>query len=202
MPLLQGILLGAGLCGSLGPQSLYVLRQGIRGDAVFAVAMICTLADFLLIGGAIAGAGALNLINPLTSGIATWGSACVVLAYGYFSFWAATQHRQALPTFPVHAAFLLGPTSAALALSLLNPQVYVEMLLLVGGVALEIRPSDRPMFGLGVALVSPLWFFGLAFAGRRCAVLFNRPVAREALDIATGILMIALALLIIRGELS
>ena len=75
------------------------------------------------------------------------------------------------------------------------------MLLLVGGVALEIRPADRPLFGLGVALVSPVWFFGLALGGRRCAGLLTHPRAGAVLDIGSGVLMIALAILIISGEL-
>ena len=90
MPLLQGILLGAGICGSLGPQSVFVLRQGIRGDAAFAVAIVCTLADILLISAAVAGADAFILLIPKAANVAAWGTAAFALAYGYLALVCST----------------------------------------------------------------------------------------------------------------
>ena len=162
MPLLQGILLGAGICGSLGPQSVFVLRQGIRGEAAFAVAMVCTLADVLLISAAVAGADVFILLIPKAANVAAWGTAAFALAYGYLALSAAIRRRPDVGIAQDDGASRAWALSAALALSLLNPQVYFEMVVLVGGVALQFPPADRMLFGLGVGLVSPLWFFGLA----------------------------------------
>jgi L-lysine exporter family protein LysE/ArgO len=90
----------------------------------------------------------------------------------------------------------------ALALSLLNPQVYLEMIVLVGGMALSFPPAERTLFAIGVAFVSPLWFFGLVIGGRRLSRLFARPQALVALDVTTGLAMLALAGAIVVGELA
>jgi L-lysine exporter family protein LysE/ArgO len=203
MPFLEGLLFGAGICGTVGPQSLFVLRQGIRGDGVLAVALICTLADVLLIAAAVLGADAFAAVSPSATSLATWAAAMFALAYGYLALATATRAtlRPARQLPEITAGVYVWPLSVAFALSFLNPQVYIEMLFLVGGVSLQFAPSNRPLFGLGVALVSPLWFFGLALGGRRCARFFMRPMPIVMLDAGSGILMLGLAALIIVREL-
>lgn len=201
MSLIYGIALGAGLCASLGPQSAFVLRQGIRGEAVLGVATVCTLADFLLIGAAVAGADAVVAHLPEAERIGAWGGAIFVLVYGCLTLAMAARPQAHVQPLPDTDARHAPAVTAALALSLLNPQVYLEMVVLVGGVALLFQPVDRLTFALGVALVSPIWFFGIALGGRRLAGLFARPRALTALDVGTGLVMLALAATIIRGEL-
>jgi L-lysine exporter family protein LysE/ArgO len=75
------------------------------------------------------------------------------------------------------------------------------MVALVGGIALRFPAPERMLFAIGVALVSPLWFFGLIFGGRRLAKLFSWPPGRKALDVGVGLLMMALAGAIISREL-
>jgi L-lysine exporter family protein LysE/ArgO len=89
---------------------------------------------------------------------------------------------------------------AALALSLLNPQAYFEMVALVGGIALRFPLPERMLFAIGVAIVSPLWFFGLVFGGRRLAGLFSWTPAQRALDVGVGLLMVTLAVAMISRE--
>jgi L-lysine exporter family protein LysE/ArgO len=89
-----------------------------------------------------------------------------------------------------------------LALSLLNPQVYLEMMVMVGVVGLQFADGDRWLFAVGVAVVSPLWFFGLVLGGRRMAPLFARPGIARAADLITGLAMILLALMIVGSDLS
>jgi L-lysine exporter family protein LysE/ArgO len=202
MPLLQGILLGAGICISLGPQSVFVLRQGIRGEAAFAVAVVCTAADVLLISAAIAGADAFILLIPKAANVAGWGTAAFALAYGYLALSAALRRRPDVNITRDDGAPRAWVLPVALALSFLNPQVYFEMVVLVGGIALQFPQPDRMLFGLGVALVSPLWFFGLAFGGRRFAGVFVRPMALSAFDIGSGLVMLVLAIMIIESKLS
>ena len=202
MPLLQGFMLGASICGSLGPQSVFVLRQGIRGEAALLVALICTLVDFAMIAGAVVGAEALIGLLPQVESAATWGTALFVLTYGCFSLAAAIRHRASLD-FSLTTTALGAPASvvaAALALSLLNPQVYLEMGLMVGGFGLQFPMTERIIFAIGVALVSPFWFFGLAAGGRHLSRLLARPTASFAIDVTSSFVMIGLALLIIGSE--
>jgi L-lysine exporter family protein LysE/ArgO len=98
----------------------------------------------------------------------------------------------------IHAQVIV----VALALSLLNPQVYLEMIVLVGGMALSFPPTERAVFAVGVAIVSPLWFFGLVIGGRHLSRFFARPETLVALDITTSLAMLALAAAIVIGELT
>jgi len=202
MPLVQGIVLGASLCVSPGPQTILVLRHGMRGDAAFTVAAICTAADFLLIAVAAAGAQTLIQLVPTAASACAWGAAVCCGAYGCFALLSARRpcgrETSAGPATIVRLEAII----AALALSLLNPQTYLEMVLLVGGIALAFPPDERLVFALGVALVSPVWFFGLAAGGRRFAGLFSRPRAAHALDVATGLVMLAMAGVLINSQLA
>ena len=202
VPLLQGIVLGAGICCSLGPQSAFVLRQGIHGDAAFGVAMICTFADFLLIAAAAAGADLIGRSLPHAASIGAWGGATVAAAFGCYALAGALRRRPAIVQASAVGALHVQAIFLALALSLLNPQVYLEMIVLVGGMALSFAPAERTLFAFGVAIVSPLWFFGLVIGGRRLSWLFARPQTLAALDGATGLAMLALATAIVLGELA
>ena len=194
--LIQGLLMGAGICLTLGPQSLYVLRQGIRGDGALITAAICTAADFILIAAAAAGASALVMSFPEAMRLGIWGGAIFTLAFGTLTLAAAFRPAASVEPSNVPSRCV----GAALALSFLNPQVYFEMVAMVGGVSLQFDPADRTLFALGVGLISPLWFFGLAICGRRCAGLFASRRAQILLDTITGTLMLGLAAAIIAGE--
>lgn len=203
MALLQGFILGTSLCASLGPQSLFVLRQGMRGEAAFRVALICTLADFALIAAAIVGAETLVDVAPGLDRIVSWTAVIFILGYVCFTLFEASRR-------PVKAVEEDGGprairtvatvTVAALALSLLNPQVYMEVMVTVGLVSQSFPSEERWLFGLGFAAVSPIWFFGLVLGGRKIAPLFARRKVWRAVDFATGFAMIVLALAIIGRE--
>src|SRR5215813_3447482 len=80
--LLQGVVLGVGLCLSLGPQSIFVLRQGLRGDQALQVAAICALSDVVMIVAGASGSGALLATFPSVRSLATWGGAALIMACG------------------------------------------------------------------------------------------------------------------------
>jgi L-lysine exporter family protein LysE/ArgO len=204
LPLFQGFILGASICGSIGPQSLFVLRQGIRGEAALLVAVICILIDFAMIAIAITGAERVVARFPDAGDIASWGAAAFIFAYACLSLVTAAR-RPSLAAVNMKR-HMLGASAAVvvmtLAVSLLNPQVYIEMMVMVGVVGLQFASSDRLLFGIGVAMVSPLWFFALAFGGRRIAPWFARPEVCRAADLITGLAMIVLALVIVGGDLT
>lgn len=197
-PILQGIILGLGICGTLGPQSLFVLRQGARREAAFGVATICIFADNLLIAAAVAGADAIVMLFPDAMSFGIWGGAIFTLVFGCFALLAALQPRtrQIISTFPA------GITTTAFALCFLNPQVYFEMVALVGGTALQFAPAERILFAVGVGLVSPFWFFGLAAGGWSLSCYLSQPRSQAALDLVTGLAMVSLATTMITRQLS
>ena len=196
---MQGLVLGAGICVTLGPQSVFVLRQGLRGNSAMIVATVCTLCDFMLIMMGAAGFGIIVIALPALVGVAAWGGALFALVYGWYSFRSMKAkrgaEREGEPAKPS-----LRPTRVligALALSLLNPQVYLEMVAVVGAIAIQFPAPERVAFVAGVMLVSPLWFFGLAYGGHRLAPLIARPRVSRTLDGCTAALMWGLGAYII-----
>jgi len=188
--LLQGMALGVSLCLTLGPQSVFVLRQGMRREQALQVATICSLSDAAMIVAGASGAGALLAAFPSFANLAGWGSAVFVAIYGGAQFLGVVLRghgRGATPPLAVSRAI-----ASAMAFSLCNPQVYLEMVGIVGSVALRFAEAERAAFALGVMLVSPLWFFGLALAGRKLAAVMRGRRAAVALDLATASLMLGL----------
>jgi len=195
---IQGLLLGASICLTLGPQSVFVLRQGLRRRSATIVAAVCTLCDFMLIMLGAAGFGSIVIAFPALAGVAAWGGALFAIAYGWHAFRAMKRTNAAGPA--ELARSLRRPSRVfvgALALSLLNPQVYLEMVALVGALAIQFPAPERVPFVAGVMLVSPLWFFGLAYGGQRLAPLMARPGPSRAVDGCTAALMWGLGAYII-----
>ena len=191
--LLQGVALGVSLCFTLGSQSLFVLRQGMRGERALQVATICSLSDVAMILAGAAGFGALLAAFPSITTLAGWGSAALVVVYGAMQLTGTLLHAQERRAGPLVAIRTASCAIApAVAFSLLNPQVYLEMVGVVGSAALRFAEAERAAFALGVMLVSPLWFFGLALAGRRLAALARCRRAAFVLDLVTASLMLGL----------
>ena len=194
----QGFILGAGLCCTLGPQSIFVLRQGMRRQGAVAVATVCAFTDSAMVGLGVVGFGAILITMPHLELFAAWGAAGLALAFGtralQSALWPALQSLQR------ETGRRWGVVVMALALSLLNPQVYLEMMAFVGSVAVSYPASARLPFMVGVMLVSPLWFFGLAYGGRRLAQQVGCGLAMRVVDAMTAVIMIGLAALLILDQ--
>ncbi len=197
-PLLQGFGLGASLIIAIGAQNAFVLRQGLRRQHVFATATVCTLCDAVLILLGVGGLGSLIATVPLLSALATWGGAAFLLFYGLRSFRSALRPGTLEASKPSAAAGKLrGTILTVLALSLLNPHVYLDTVVLVGSIGAHYPAGERASFALGAMLASLTWFFGLAYGASWLAPLFQRPLAWRVLDMLVGCVMWGIALSLI-----
>lgn len=200
---LEGLGLGAGLIIAIGAQNAYVLRQGLRREHVFAVATLCFLIDCALIAlGAGGFAGLLRAVPSLPS-LAAWGGALFLAAYSLRAF-AAALRPQTLQAGDATAAAgnsLRAALGTALALSLLNPHVYLDTVVLLGGIAARYPEDERIAFALGAMLASALWFYGLGYGARQLAPLFASPRAWRLLDAFVGCVMAVLAASLVIGQL-
>jgi len=156
------------------------------------VVAVCVLCDWVLIALGAAGFGALVSAFPLISDIAAWGGAIFLGAYGAMAFRSAlhpgaisAEAPSATPGFSSTGAAI----AAALAISLLNPHVYLDTVVLLGSLAAQYEPALRVWFAGGAMLASLVWFSGLGFGARLLAPLFERPAAWRVLDIAVGCIM-------------
>jgi L-lysine exporter family protein LysE/ArgO len=193
-PLIQGFSLGAGLIIAIGAQNAFVLQQGLKRRHVFVTASIGTLCDATLITLGVAGLGALVSQIPALTAITTWGGVAFLLFYGFRSFKSASIPAS-LEANPGQAqlATLRGTILAMLAVSLLNPHVYLDTVVLIGSVGVHYPPKERVAFALGAMLASFTWFFSLAYGAAWLAPLFRRPLAWRILDLGVGCIMWAIA---------
>lgn len=188
----EGFFLGAGLIVAIGAQNAFVLRQGLIRQHVFAVATTCALSDLLLIAVGVAGLGGLVRESPQVLAVITLGGAAFLFVYGFLAF------RRALSPSRLEAASNEGGSLAAtlatcLALTFLNPHVYLDTVVLVGSLSARHEGRGAIAFAAGAGLASILWFYGLAYGARLAAPLFARPRAWQVLDVLIGIVMWSIA---------
>jgi len=196
--LFKGLGFGAGLIVAIGSQNAFVLRQGLKREHTFWVALLSSLGDVLLILLGTLGLGTVFSSSPLLIRLATWGGALFLLWYGFRSFRSALK-PQTLELGGAHIPSSLKATVlATLAFSLLNPHVYLDTVVLIGSVAAKESLEGRALFALGASTASILWFFGLAYGAGWLAPLFRNPRAWQILDLLVGVTMwgIALSLLL------
>lgn len=190
---MQGWAMGAGLILAIGAQNALVLRQGLRREHVAAVVAVCTLSDWLLIALGVFGLGALIQSSPLLLQAFRFGGAAFLLGYAVLAArraWRPAGSLQAQGT-----ASSLGATlTAALAFTYLNPHVYLDTVVLLGGLGAR-QPADLHMaFAAGACVASAMWFGLLGFGAAAAAPWLARPATWRVLDAGVALLMAGLGL--------
>jgi L-lysine exporter family protein LysE/ArgO len=191
-PLLVGFLASFTLIAAIGAQNAFVLRQGIRGEHVLTVVAVCTVSDILLISAGIAGFGALINAHPSVVDVAKFGGAAFLVGYGLLAARRAWRPSSLTPS-EAAPARLLQVVITCLALTFLNPHVYLDTVVLLGALANEHR-DDRWLFGIGAVTASAVWFVSLGLGARRLANLFATPLTWRVLDSLIAIMMIGLGI--------
>jgi L-lysine exporter family protein LysE/ArgO len=189
-PLVVGFLASFTLIAAIGAQNAFVLRQGVRGEHVLAVAAVCTASDILLIGAGIAGFGVIVSAHPGALSIATLGGVVFLVGYGLLAARRAWRPSALTPSENAPAR-LLDVLVTCLAMTWLNPHVYLDTVVLLGALANEHR-DDRWLFGIGAVTASAVWFFSLGLGARRLAGLFATPMTWRVLDGLIAVTMVAL----------
>lgn len=194
----EGFALGLSLILAIGAQNAFVLRQGLLRRHVLLVCALCALSDALLIAAGVAGFGLLVQRWPALPWLMAWLGALFLGWYGLTRLRAACAPA-ALAAASEGAASWRQAALTCLAFTWLNPHVYLDTVVLLGGIASRYDGSARLAFGLGAAAASFLFFFALGYGARLLAPLFARPAAWRVLDLAVGLLMLALAARLVLG---
>jgi L-lysine exporter family protein LysE/ArgO len=187
VPILSGLAFGLSLIVAIGAQNAFVLRQGLRGEHVAMVVAICAVSDALLIALGVAGAGAVLRGAPGLVDAVRIGGAAFLLTYAVLAARRAWRPG-ALQAASGAASGRGAVVAAALALTWLNPHVYLDTVILLGSVA-AAHGDARWWFGLGAACGSVLWFTGLGFGARLLRRPFAKPAAWRALDGGVALVM-------------
>jgi L-lysine exporter family protein LysE/ArgO len=195
---LAGAGFGLSLIVAIGAQNAFVLRQGLRGEHVLAVVLICAISDIILIALGIAGIGSLLELAPWLLDAMRIGGAAFLLTYAVIAGRRAL-HPGELDAETSGAPTALWPTATtAVALTWLNPHVYLDTILLLCSVA-GTHGDDRWWFGVGAAAGSVVWFSSLGFGARLLRPLFSKPASWRILDALIAIIMAAIAVSLLHG---
>lgn len=187
---LSGFATTMALIAAIGAQNAFVLRQGIRGEHVLPVVAICTVSDLLLISAGIAGFGALIAAHPDIVIVTKVGGAAFLIGYGLLAARRALKPGALTPA-DAAPARLGAVLATCLAMTFLNPHVYLDTVILLGALANEYQDS-KWLFGIGAVTASAAWFTGLGFGATRLRHLFASPKTWRLLDGAIALTMFAL----------
>jgi len=175
---------------AIGAQNAFVLRQGLRREHVLPVVVTCAVSDLVLISAGIAGLGAAVAAQPTAVTVIRWVGAAFLLCYAALAAKRAWRPGALKPTDRAPAT-LRATLLTCLALTYLNPHVYLDTVLLLGSLAQQ--HPHRWLFGIGAALASAVWFAGLGLGAHRLAPVLSRPAAWRVLDGLIAVVMVGVA---------
>ncbi len=197
--LASGLVLGLGLIVAIGAQNAFVLRQGLRLEHVAVVVAVCAVSDAALIAAGVLGAGAAVSRAPALVPAVCFAGAAFLLGYAALAGRRALRPGTLLTEAGGTRTGLAAAVGTCLALTWLNPHVYLDTVVLLGSTAATYG-EHRWQFAVGAGLGSILWFTALGFGARLLRPVFARPTAWRVLDGAIAVVMSALAVsLVVRG---
>ncbi len=196
--LVAGLLTGLSLIVAIGAQNAFVLRQGLAREHVGVVVLICAASDVVLILAGVSGIGTVVEQAPWVLDLVRWLGVAFLTGYGVLSLLRArrTESLRAAGRGPGDRR---AAATTALALTWLNPHVYLDTVILLGSIANQNGPVGRWWFAAGAVLASAAWFVALGYGARRASRLLTRPRAWQVLDIAIGLTMLAIAVTLALG---
>lgn len=191
-----GMLTGLGLIVAIGAQNAFVLRQGLRREHIGVVVALCIISDVLLIFGGTAGIGALVTRFPAALDVLRWGGAAYLALLGIRSLRSALRPAALAAQAPRARGRVV---LTILALTFLNPHVYLDTVVLLGSLANQHGPEGRWIYAAGAAAGSILWFTALGYGARSLSGVLNRPRTWQVVDLLIGLVMLALAVRLVLG---
>lgn len=191
---LHGFAVCFGLIVSIGAQNAFLLKQGILKQHVFWIATICFLCDIILMGLGVLGLGSLITQSPIASLLLAVIGAVFLFTYGSRSFISAYRGTaQLLAEKGKTDSSLKKSIMITLAITLLNPHVYIDTVVIVGGIGGTLNFEQKIQFLSGALICSFLWFFGIGYGAGLLSHYFEKRRTWQILDSITGLIMYLIA---------
>jgi len=195
-PLVKGMGVGASLIMAIGTQNVFVLSSALRGQHALVIGIVCVVIDISLIFGGVLGLSALIKEMPMLVDLASYFGALFLFVYGVIAFRRAFSPN-GLKATSIKKMTVVAAIGTTAALSLLNPHVYLDTVILLGSIGGQL-PDNQPLwFAFGASIASVLWFSTLVVGGKALAPWFKSDKSWKKLDLLVGCTMwvIAAALL-------
>lgn len=190
--ILPGLLTGFSLIIAIGAQNAFVIRQGLRREHILLIVLICAISDAALILVGTGGLGRIIQGNQIALEIIRWFGVAYLTWFGLRSLRSAFK-SQSLQVGEVLQARAGDVARSALALTFLNPHVYLDTVILLGSVANQFE-SDRWFFALGACLASIIWFTTIGFGARSASRFMSKPIFWKILDSIIALVMFSIAI--------
>lgn len=198
--LLQGFGLGATMIIPIGAQNAYVLNQGIKRNHHLTAATICSLLDVIFISLGIFGGGALLSSNEILLTSVTLGGVAFLSFYGFISLRSAftstsTNESDSEVIARGKRTVILG----ALAVTVLNPHLYLDTVVILGSIGGQFEGHDRIAFALGTMMASFVWFYSLSIGAAKLGPTLSKPNVKKGIDMAVAAMMFSIAFILAKG---
>ncbi|UGA55172.1 LysE/ArgO family amino acid transporter [Vibrio sp. VB16] len=197
--LFQGFGLGASMIIPIGAQNAYILNQGIKKNHHLTAATLCSLIDALLISLGVFGGGAILSQNELLLSTVTIGGIAFLTFYGYLSLKSAFQSQTENLNINTITKSRRSVILSVFAVSLLNPHVYLDTVVVLGSIGGQFEGSDRLSFAIGTMTASFVWFFALSIAASKLAPTLSKPKVKASIDIGVALIMFLIAASLAKG---
>ncbi|CAE6891941.1 Arginine exporter protein ArgO [Vibrio sp. B1REV9] len=192
--LLQGFGLGATMIIPIGAQNAYVLNQGIKRQHHLTTATICSILDMIFISLGIFGGGAILSQNEILLTSVTLGGIAFLSIYGMLSLKSAlkptdTSESKGEVVARGRRTVILG----ALAVTVLNPHLYLDTVVILGSIGGQFEGNDRIAFAVGTIMASFVWFYTLSLGAAKLGPTLSKPKVKKGIDIAVAMMMFVIA---------
>ena len=187
----NGLLVAFGLIMAIGTQNAFVLAQSLRREHHLPVAALCVVCDALLVAAGVFGLATVLAQNPTLLAIARWVDAAFLIRNGSLALGRACSKQSLQQGEDQTVRSLRAVLLSALAVTLLNPHVYLDTVLLIG--SLGAQQTEPGAYVVGAASASLLWFFTLALGAAWLAPWLARPSTWRILDLLVAVMMFAVA---------
>lgn len=196
---LTGLLMSGSIIVAIGAQNAYVLGRAVRREHHWWAAGLCMSTDALLITAGMLGVGALLMAAPQVMEILRWVGVVFLAWLAGQALYRALTGRHGLETSAARGGSMVSVMLTTLAVTVLNPQVYLDTLVLIPAVGVQ-QESSSGFLG-GAISASLLWFSLLAWGGAVLSPWLSRPLAWRCIDAGIGVMMALIAFSLARGGL-
>ncbi|MFH0266268.1 LysE/ArgO family amino acid transporter [Vibrio rumoiensis] len=191
---LKGAFVSGSLIVAIGSQNAFLLKSGLKNNYVMLVATICFMGDILLISTGVLGVGVLLQQAPVLTEILTLIGIAFLCWYGWLSAKSAWRGQSHLDIDHSEVSRnWVKVVMMTLAMTFLNPHVYLDTIVVLGGITSSLNFEEKRWFLVGALSASAIWFYGVAYIAKKLIPLFANPKTWQVLDSVIAVIMFSIA---------